>query len=192
MDTAPAADRAAKRADRAKRADTAQKTDAAKRADRAESVSLQILRRPEELRRELFRLQERRSVLWERCTGTGQARGGARVHASRNIRGEEDTLTALADTEKKIREIREELAAAIETAEALLDCLESMPGIRSCRDALLLRLRYMDGLNWQNIGVHLRRNGFPCTARNLFFWRDAALKQLDRLLTERGHSTVGL
>lgn len=178
MDTAPATVRAAKRAGRAGDPPGA-------RAEE-ESASLRILRRPERLRQELARLQERRRACWDRCTRMGQSGGGERVRASRNVRGQEDSLAALADTEKKLRETREALAAAIGAAEALLGRLESMPGIRAYRDARLLRLRYMDGLNWQDVRANLRRNGFPSTIRNLFFWRGAALKQLDCMLLEKG------
>ena len=144
-----------------------------------ESGALRILRRPEALRRELLRLEERRAACWGRCAYP--ARDSEQVHASRNIRKNEDSLTALAAVEAEMQNKRKELACAIETAETLLDRLEAAPGLHAYRNAVLLRLRYLENLSWPDVCAALRRNGFPVSVRNALFWRDAALKQLDSL-----------
>ena len=148
----------------------------------SESASLRILRRPEELRRELIRLQESRAECWDRCTHITANLGGERVSASRNIRGNENALSALAAMEAEIAETREKFDSAMEAAETNLQRLEALPGIQSYRNALVLRLRYLNNLSWSDVCAALRQNGFPVTVRNVPRWHDAALKQLESTL----------
>ena len=154
----------------------------AKQDGTAESVSLKALRRPEELRRSLIQLQERHSVCWERCISLARRDEGEHVSASRNIRRQEDSFAEAAALEAEIQETREALSDAVNAAEKLLNRLEAAPDIHSYPNALVLRLRYLENLTWAEVCAALRRNGFPVTIRNVSSWRDAALKELDRIV----------
>ena len=147
----------------------------------SESPSLQILRRPEELRQELIHLQGRHAEYSDRCMNITANMDREHVSASRNIRGNENAITALIATEAEILETRRTLASATEAAEKLLQRLEALPGMKSYRNALVLRLRYLNNLSWPDVCAALRQNGFPVTARTVPRWRDAALEQLEKL-----------
>ena len=147
----------------------------------SESPSLQILRRPEELRQELIHLQERHAEYRDRCMNITANIEHERVSSSRNIRGNENAVTACVATEAEILETREKLASATEAAEKLLQRLEALPGMKSYRNALVLRLRYLNNLSWPDVCAALRQNGFPVTARTVPRWCDAALEQLEKL-----------
>ena len=152
------------------------------KADRtAESISLRTLCRPEELRRALIQLQERHSACWERCISLARRDKSEHVSASRNIRRQEDSFAEAAALEMEIQKTREALTSAVSAAERLLNRLETAPDIHSYRNALVLRLRYLENLTWAEVCAALRRNGFPVTIRNVSSWRDDALKELDRI-----------
>ena len=83
-------------------------------------------------------------------------------------------LTELADVDRRLEQCRMRLEEASAYAEAVLRCVEDLPGRTALRDAELLRLRYLRELSGEPLRAALEQDGFPARAQTIYNWQRSA------------------
>ena len=79
---------------------------------------------------------------------------------------------------------RRDLAEAAETAEALAARVGAMPGHNSLRDAVLLRLRYVQGLKGEALRAAMEARGYAGSLQAVYYWQKSALRRGNAILSD--------